>query len=696
MTHATLPPALLADLPEDLPLRTLVVAGEACTADVVARWGKGRRLINAYGPTETTVCATMSEALSEEGVPPIGRPIWNTRVYVLDGGLQPVPAGVVGELYVAGAGLARGYVRRPALTGERFVADPFGAAGGRMYRSGDLARWRPDGVLEFIGRADAQVKVRGFRIEPGEIEAVLAGHASVSQCAVVAREDAGGSKRLVGYVVAASGASAPDTAALRAHVGARLPDHMVPSAIVVVDCLPLTANGKLDRRALPAPEVTPPVEQRAARTPAEEVLCGLFAEVLGLERVGIDDNFFALGGDSIMSIQLVSRARAAGLVITPRAVFEHQTVAALAAIAKPAIEPTGSGVSPDLPLVTLTPDEIERVKSHYPQIEAILPLSPLQQGLLFHALYDAQGPDVYTAQIVLGLEGPLSSAALASAAGALVARHASLRAAFQHEKLSRPVQVIVPPVAVPWRNLDLSGLDAAEREQRLAGMLAEDRADRFDLSSPPLMRFALIRLAQMEHRLVLTTHHLVMDGWSRPVLVQELLALHAHNGDAAVLARVTPYRDYLAWLAGQDRKAAVAAWREALAGLEEATRLAPPAAGRQAVAPEQHLFALSEALTAELTRQARAHGLTLNTFVQAAWGILLRRLSGRDDVVFGVTVAGRPPEIAGIERMVGLFVNTLPLRLKLAPSQPFIALLAGLQECQSRLMAHQHLGFAEI
>ena len=397
-----------------------------------------------------------------------------------------------------------------------------------------------------------------------------------------------------------------------------------------------------------------------------------------------------------MSIQLVSRARQAGLVITPRAVFQHQTVEALAGVATP-IEGTAATLPDIAPgaLLALAQGEIERLERDYPRIEDVLPLSPLQEGLLFHALYDGQAPDVYITQLVLGLQGPLDGAALQAAVQALLDRHASLRAGFRND-LSRPVQIIVPGVAPAWRSLDLSLLDAAAREQRLAGLLAEDRAARFDLSSPPLIRCALIRLAADDHRLLLTSHHLLMDGWSTPVLVQELLTLYAHQGNAAALPRVTPYRDYLAWIAGQDRAAAIAAWQQALAGLEEPTRMAPHDPGRAPVAPEQITLSLSATLSTALSEQARRQGLTLNTLIQAAWAILLGRLSGRDDVVFGVTVAGRPPEIAGIERMVGLFINTVPLRVKLPPATPLIDLLRELQESQSRLMAHQHLGLAEI
>ena len=370
---------------------------------------------------------------------------------------------------------------------------------------------------------------------------------------------------------------------------------------------------------------------------------------------------------------------------------------ALEALVRHVEQPGAGGRSPsDLPLVALSQGEIERLERQYPQIEDVLPLSPLQEGLLFHALYDAQAPDLYTVQMVLALEGVLDSATLQAAAQALLARHASLRAAFRHEHLNRPAQIIVPRAQLPWRQLDLSSLDEASRTARLAAFLAEDRSQRFDLGAPPLLRFALVRLAADEHRLVLTHHHILMDGWSTPVLVQELLTLYAHQGDAAVLPRVTPYRDYHTWIAGQDRAAAVSAWREALAGVEEATRIAPFDPERIAVAPEQIALSLSEPLTAALTRQARSLGLTLNTFIQATWAILLGRLTGRDDVVFGVTVACRPPEIAGIERMVGLFINTLPLRVGLPATKPLRELLEEVQERQSVLMAHQHLGLAEV
>ena len=416
-----------------------------------------------------------------------------------------------------------------------------------------------------------------------------------------------------------------------------------------------------------------------------------------MARVGIDDSFFALGGDSIMSIQLVSRARKAGLEITPRAVFQHRTVDALAAVAKAVPKTTDSATTSDLPLVSLSLEERAWLKSQYPQIEDVLPLSPLQEGLLFHALFDAQGPDIYTMQIAFVIDGPLQSDVLQAAAEALVQRHASLRAAFWHDHLSRPVQVIVPAVRVPWRSIDLSLLDEAAREQRLTQILAEDCAERFDLAAPPLVRFTVIRLGADHYRLLFTHHHILMDGWSVPVLVQELLTLYARRGDGGALPRVTPYRDYLAWIAAQDRGAAVAAWSAALSGLEEPTLVAAHDRGQAAMLPERIMMTLGEPLTSVLSQQARARGLTLNTYIQGAWAMLLGRLTGRDDVVFGDHGCGAAAgDCRHREHGGSVHQHAAAAGEACARQACWGFAFCELQDGQSRLMAHQHLGLAEI
>lgn len=341
-THVTIPPQVLAALPpaKYRTLRTIATAGDVLTGQLVDQWAPGRRMFNAYGPTEATVDAVATEVSAGVQAPPIGRPVVNTQVYVLDADLRPVPVGQEGELFIAGAGLARGYLRQPGLTAERFLPCPFGDPGERMYRTGDLARWRPDGNLEFRGRVDQQVKIRGFRIEPGEVEAALATHPQVADCLAVAREDRPGAKRLVGYVVPAAGPR-PDPAELRAHLAQRLPDYLVPSAIVLLDAFPLSRNGKLDRAALPAPELVGTGAAGAPRTAHEELLCALFAEVLGVQRVGPDDAFFDLGGDSVLAIRLAARVREAGWLLAPKDVFTLQRVAALAERLQPA--PTAAG-----------------------------------------------------------------------------------------------------------------------------------------------------------------------------------------------------------------------------------------------------------------------------------------------------------------------------------------------------------------
>jgi len=369
----------------------------------------------------------------------------------------------------------------------------------------------------------------------------------------------------------------------------------------------------------------------------------------------------------------------------------------LEALVRHADRPGAGGRSPcDLPLLALSQAEIERIESKHPQLQEILPLAPLQEGLLFHALYDVQGSDVYTVQLALVLEGRLDEGRLRASLDALLKRHESLRASFEHANLSRPVQLIRSGLRVPWRSFDLSGLEDAARAQRVSAIVAQDRAQRFDLDSPPLLRFTLMRMRDSEHRLILTCHHILLDGWSGPILVRELLTLYAHAGDAGVLPPVRPYRDYLSWLAGQDRAAAVSAWRELLGDLQEPTHISAGITKAASCAPQQLMLAADEQLTKALSEQTRRHGLTLNTVMQTAWAIVLGRLVGRDDVVFGVTLAGRPPEIAGVERMVGLFINTLPLRVKLPAAKPLLEVLKQVQDTQSGVLAFQYLSLAEI
>ncbi|MEV0186733.1 amino acid adenylation domain-containing protein, partial [Streptomyces sp. NPDC050625] len=1165
---ASVVPSLLGVLdPASVPgVSNWVLGAERLSADLAARWRGQARVWNTYGPTEATVITTataLGEGITSQDAPPaIGRPLPNTQVFVLDEFLQPMPVGGVGEVYISGTGLARGYVGRPDLTAERFVACPF-VPGQRMYRSGDLARWSADGELHFAGRADEQVKIRGFRIEPGEIGSVIAAHDSVGQVAVIVREDQAGDRRLVAYVVPAADGEA-DIAELREFAGARLPEYMVPSSIVVLDALPLTVNGKVDRAALPSPDFAEQVSGRAPDGVVEETLCRIFAEVLGLDQVAADVGFFELGGDSIMSMQLASRARRAGWVVTPRQVFEEKTVERLALVAQPmdgrstggsgddgvgevawtpamramgegavgsrfaqwtvvgapagldrdalvtalgavidthdmlrvrvegggsrlmvgepgtvtaaglihhvdatmtndsdldevagraardaverldpasgvlvqvvwvdagpsrtgrlvlvvhhlavdgvswrillpdlqaayeavvageapvldtvgtsfrgwaellttqarsderrgelqawsellqgeqlalgdrpldtsldtirtlkhhswtvpvaqaavlagqaptmyhcglhevllatlagavthwqpgpddrvlvdveghgrepvqgvdlsrtvgwftdvhpvrldtsaadlaevlaggpaagallkavkeqvrsvpgdglgygllrhlnpetaealaqlpsaqigfnylgrftvgeqsgpvrawqmagetavggaadpdmpvahaleagavvrdttdgpeltltlswpgsllddaaverlgglwlemlrglaahtTDEPTAGGHTPsDFPLVELDQAQVEELEAAVPDLTDVWPLSPLQEGMLFHAAFDDAGPDVYASQRALALDGPLDAARLRAAWQAVVDRHPILRAGFHRGASGDAVQVIARHVEVPWREADVSGLAEVDASAEVERLSAEERAQRFDLTTAPLLRLLLIRLGADRHRLVLSSHHILMDGWSLPLLISEVSAAYEAGGDARGLPAPTTYREYLAWLARQDKEETRTAWQAELAGADEPTRVVPADLVRASVLPEPIRFTFPEHLSRKLEEVARSHGLTVNTVVQGVWALVLARLAGRNDVVFGATVAGRPADLPGAESAVGLFINTLPVRVNLTAGQPIIEMLAELQRGQARLMSHQHIGLAEI
>ncbi|MFC8198280.1 amino acid adenylation domain-containing protein [Streptomyces sp. NPDC057298] len=1186
-------PSAFAELLDTITGRTdidtLVFAGEALPAALVTRVREafpGVRVVNAYGQTEsfyaTTFTIAADHAWEGTGNVPIGRPLGNMRAYVLSPGLRPVVPGVAGELYIAGD-VARGYRGRPDLTAERFHPDFFGPPGSRMYRTGDLARWNSAGELEYVGRADTQVKVRGFRIEPGEVEAALTAHPAVGQAAVIARESAGGSgaKQLVGYVVPAFTSdndshdfrSGIEAAELRAHASQHLPDFMVPSAFVVLDRLPLMPNGKLDHKALPEPEFTGGT-YRAPATAPEQTLAGIYAEVLGLDRVGVDDDFFAVGGDSIRSIQVVSRARAQGLEVTPRQIFECRTVAALAEVASsdagkgpvleefegggtgsvpllpiaaymrelgggydrfsmsmlaelplgidegalaatldavldrhdilrsrlslkgggaieiapkgaadasalihrvvcdgvwdqewqqqadaeldaatgrldtaagvvaqfvwfdptdasvpgrllivlhhlvvdgvswrillpdlaeawqqvregrtpqlpatgtsvrrwthalldearspartaemelwrsvlegpdpllgarpldPAVDtrsalehlqmrlpvavtealltrvpaafhggvndgllaalamavakwrrgrgieesstlikleghgreqevvpgadlsstvgwftsmfpvrletagfdldeafaggpaaggvikavkeqllavpdkglgfgllrylneetgaelarhstgqigfnylgrfssadmpenlrglgftqicemaapldadmpamsalelnsmvidtdlgaqfdvsagfPTGlftpqdvqelielwfaaldalvrhtadpavGGLTPsDLPLVKVTQQDIESWEQHYPGVSDVWPLTPLQSGLLFHTMLNDDSWDAYQMQMAFHIEGKVDPARMRIAGQAMLDRHANLRTAFVNDRDGNQVQVVVDGVQVPWAEIDLRHLDEQARKEALDAFLAEDHGRSFDPAAPPMLRLTLVRTETDSSELVLTANHVLFDGWSLPILMQDILRLYGSAGDASVLPRVRGFKDFLVHLSRQDHEETARAWAHEFAGVEEPTLLVPGGTEQEGSSGIGHVeLALPLEEVRELNRRASELGVTVNTLVQGAWAVLLGRLTGRQDVVFGATVSGRPPAVTDVDSIVGMFINTLPVRVQYAPADTFADVLRALQNRQAALLDHHHYGLTEI
>ncbi|MDP3846052.1 MAG: amino acid adenylation domain-containing protein [Pseudomonas sp.] len=691
ISHCLMLPSLYAQVLEQAgaqlaSLRCAIVAGEACQALVAARHHEvcpAAALYNEYGPTEGSVwCSLYRSTGAEQGVLPIGRAIANMQVRVLDQQLEVVAPGVAGEIYLAGSGITQGYLGRPDLTAERFLPDPFGAPGSRLYRSGDIGRLNARGDLEFLGRTDHQVKIRGFRIELGEIEARLLLHPAIREAAVLARESSVGDAELVAYLVCR--AACPDAQALRQHLAEQLPEHMLPSAYLMLPALPLTPNGKLDRAALPAPQRSSERAYRAPRNEREMLLAELWAEVLGVERIGLDDHFFELGGHSLTATRLISRLRSAlGLEVPVRALFQHPSFAAFAEQALP------NAIAPSLPSVVPTARE------------GTLALSYSQERLwLFDRLHP--GKPTYNVAEAVQLSGELDQPALERSFAELLRRHASLRTTFVLLD-GQPQQRIAPPRPFPLPLLDLSGLSQAERDEALRHELDALALQPFDLARGPLVRAGLIRLEAQTHVLWLCLHHIVTDGWSMRVLTRELTALYSafSTGQPAPLSEpVLQYADFAHWqrrqLGADVLKAQLDFWLAHL-GKERPLLHLPGMRPRPALPSHrgaQHHFSLDSELTQALHELTQQKGVTLFSTLLTAFKLLLAGHSGQHDIRVGIPIANRNQQ--ALEGLIGFFVNTLALRTDLAGNPSFEALLLQLHDNMLAAHDNQDLPFEQL
>ena len=673
----------------------VLCGGEALSRDLAEQLLQhGREIWNVYGPTETTIWSTAQPVHKSTRTITIGRPISNTRVFILDERGRPVPTGAAGELFIGGDGLARGYLNRPALTAEKFVPDPFSnEPGARLYRTGDSARWLSNGEIEYLGRLDQQVKMRGFRIELGEIETALNRHSSIGSSVVVLHGDQNGDKHLVAYLVPVNGGPAPGLSELRLHLAGQLPDYMIPSAFVPLQQLPLTPNGKIDRRALPAPDgvaFTTDSEYLAPRNDVESLLVNLWGSVLRVEHVGPDDDFFSLGGHSLTATRLISRVRETFKIqLTLGELFEHSTAGAMARIIERALK-SGAQLK-QLPRLARTPRD------------GALPLSFAQQRLWFLDQLEAGTATAYNVPAALRLTGLLNIDALSRSLTEIVRRHEVLRTTFSMID-GQPVQVIAAPSSSSLlRVVELSELNEGEREREVRRLVIEEAQTPFDLKAGPLLRSQLLRLSDREHVALFTMHHIVCDAWSLGILVREVASLYeafSHDQASPLPELAVQYADFAAcqqeWLSGEVLESQLAYWKTKLGGdlpsLElSAARPRPPIPTRRGRTQD---FVVPETVSAGLKHLAREEGMTLYMTLLAAFKTLLHRYTNQIDIIVGTPVANRSRE--ELEPLIGFFANSLVLRTDLSGDPTFRELLLRVREVALGAYAHEDLPFEKL
>jgi len=691
ISHTLMLPSLYAQVLEQAAdqlgsLRCAIVAGEACPA-ALARHHREQcaqaRLYNEYGPTEGTVWCSYYRARGDEhGVLPIGKAIANMQVFVLDEQRRPVAAGVAGEIYLSGAGITQGYLGRPDLTAERFLSNPLDPQGSQWYRSGDIGRVNPQGDIEFLGRIDDQVKIRGFRIELGEIEARLLSHPSIREAVVIARQNEVGDTELIAYLVAR--AACPGATALRDYLGTQLPDYMLPNAYVMLSAFPLTPNGKLDRKALPAPARDRQVSYRAPRNEREQLLAALWTQVLGVEQVGLDDNFFELGGHSLTATRLVSRLRSSlGLEVPVRALFQHPTLGEFIDQALPKADAS------TLPPITAQHRQPSTAMSY------------AQERLwLFDRLHP--GSTTYNVPESARLHGDLDVLALERSFALLLQRHEALRTTFTLEN-NQPVQRISAAQGFTLPLIDLSHLDEGDRHQHLHTELRAQAAHPFDLARGPLIRAGLVRLSPREHVLWLTLHHIVFDGWSMRVFIRELTQLYtalSKGEPSPLVGQPLQYADFAQWqrreLNHDALKPQLDFWLQHL-GTDRTLLQLPCMLPRPALPSHrgaEHTFELGLETTQALHAYSREQGATLFMTLLAVFNVLLAGHSAQRAIRIGIPIANRHRQ--ELEGLVGFFVNTLALRTDLAGNPGFDTVLKQVRDNLLTAHANQDLPFEQL